>query len=40
MQIWVLRKTATEKVTPDAVNWLPHHVDREVIEAVVVRDGV
>ena len=24
---WVLRKVANNKVTPDAVNWLPHRVD-------------
>jgi transposase len=24
---WLLRKIATEKITPDAVNWLPHRVD-------------
>ena len=29
---WILRKMATEKVTPQAVEWLPHRVNPELFE--------
>ena len=29
---WLLRKVANEKVTDQAVNWLPHRVDSELFE--------
>lgn len=29
---WVLRKIAVTKVTPDAIEWLPHRIDPKLIE--------
>ena len=29
---WVLKKVATNKVTPDALNWLPHRIDPEILK--------
>ena len=28
---WLLRKVATCKITPQALNWLPHHIDPQIL---------
>jgi transposase len=30
---WILKKVVTDKVTPDAVKWLPHHIDPALLDA-------
>ena len=30
---WILNKVVTDKVTPDAVKWLPHHINPALLEA-------
>lgn len=32
---WLLRKVATEKITDQAINWLPHRLDEELRKAFV-----
>ena len=29
---WMLKKVVTDKITPDAVKWLPHHIDPALLE--------
>ena len=29
---WILKKVVTDKVTPDAVKWLPHHIDTDLLD--------
>jgi transposase len=29
---WLLRKIATNKITPEALNWLPHRMDQELLQ--------
>jgi len=29
---WLLKKVATHKVTPQAVDWLPHRIDRKILD--------
>jgi len=30
---WLLKKVASHKITPQAVDWLPHRIDRKILEA-------
>ncbi len=30
---WILKKVVTDKITPDAVKWLPHHIDPALLDA-------
>ncbi len=32
---WLLRKVATQKVSPDAINWLPHRMDQQLLQTVI-----
>jgi IS66 C-terminal element len=36
---WVLKKVASHKITPDAVDWLPHSIDLAVLEHFAVELG-
>ena len=29
---WILKKVVTDKITPDAVKWLPHHIDPALLD--------
>jgi transposase len=36
---WVLKKVASHKITPDAVDWLPHRIDPAILERFAEEQG-